>query len=224
MTTLALVPARGGSKGLPGKNLALVGGRSLVARAVDVALRVDRVDEVVVSSDADDILTAGRAAGAQTHVRPAALAADTAPTMDLIRALLAERPDVSVLVVLQPTSPLRAPEDVERCLDALAGAPAATTVSAVGHPSEWLMRIDAHRLVPLAGWEGLARRRQEAEPVYELNGAVYTVLAAHVAAGGALVGPDTAAVVMPRERAVDVDDHLGLAVARALAERVASGA
>ena len=100
MTTLALVPARGGSKGLPGKNLALVGGRTLVARAVEAALAVARIDEVAVSSDDAAILAEARRAGATPLHRPAALAGDEATTIDLVRAVLAERDDVDVLVVL----------------------------------------------------------------------------------------------------------------------------
>ncbi|HEY8340090.1 MAG TPA: acylneuraminate cytidylyltransferase family protein [Egibacteraceae bacterium] len=225
MTTLALVPARGGSKGLPGKNLALVGGRTLVARAVEAALAVARIDEVAVSSDDAAILAEARRAGATPLHRPAALAGDEATTIDLVRAVLAERDDVDVLVVLQPTSPLREPVDVERCLDALTQAPAAATVCALNHPPSWLLRIDERgALEPLGGWDDVVRRRQDAAPVYALNGAVYAARAAHLRAGGELVGPLTAAVVMPPERSVDVDDALDLQLARVLAGAVTAGA
>jgi N-acylneuraminate cytidylyltransferase len=218
MKTVALVPARGGSRGLPGKNLAEVGGRSLVRRAVEVALAVAEIDEVVVSSDAPTILEEGARAGAVPLRRPAALAADDTPTAAVVADLLARRPAARVLVLLQPTAPLREPGDVRACLAALATAPAAATVAVLSHPAEWLCARTADGLLePLFGWAHMVGRRQDAAEVYTLNGAVYAADAAYLRAGNPLVGPRTAAVVMPPERSVDVDDAVGLALARVLA-------
>lgn len=220
MTVLALVPARGGSKGLPGKNLAEVAGRSLVRRAVDVARAVPAVDEVVVSSDAEAILAEGRRAGATALERPAELATDDAPSDAVVRHVLAQRPAAEVLVLLQPTSPLRTAEDVRACLDALGDAPSAVTVAPLDHPAEWLFGLgDGARLEPVLGWDRRVARRQDARPTYALNGAVYVARAEHLRGGGRLVEPGTVAVPMPRERSVDVDDHIGLALARLLAEQ-----
>jgi sugar O-acyltransferase (sialic acid O-acetyltransferase NeuD family) len=219
MVSVALIPARGGSRGLAGKNLAPVRGRSLVARAVEVARAVSGIDAVVVSSDDDAILEEGRRAGATVTRRPAELATDEATTDAVVRHFLTERPDVDVLVLLQPTSPLREPQDVRRCLDALAAVPTAATVAPAGHPAEWLFRLtDGSLLEPLLGWDRLVGRRQDAEPAYALNGAVYAARADHLRAGGKLVGPDTVAVPMPAERSVDVDDRIGLALASVLSE------
>ena len=220
MTVVALVPARGGSRGLPGKNLATVGGRSLVARAVATAREVRGVDEVVVSSDDPPILEAGREAGATAMQRPAALAQDTTTAIDVVRAFLDGRPDVEVVVLLQPTSPLRVSLDVQRCLDALAaGATTVATVAPIEHPLEWSFRLgSAGRLDPVFGWAAMTARRQDAAAVYVLNGAVYAARAAHLSEGGQLVGPDTVAVVMPRERSVDIDDATDLLLARAIAD------
>jgi len=218
MSTVALVPARGGSRGLPGKNLAEVGGRSLVARAVDVALAVPAIDRVAVSSDDDAILAEGARAGAEAVRRRGELAADDTPTAAVVADFLAASPDTAVLVLLQPTSPLRAPADVTACLRALDGAPAAATVAPAAHPAEWLFRRSpAGRLEPLLGWDGLVCRRQDAAATYALNGAVYAADAAWLRGGGPLLGPRTAAVVMPPERSVDVDDAVGLALACLLA-------
>jgi CMP-N,N'-diacetyllegionaminic acid synthase len=218
MGTLALIPARGGSRGLPGKNLAEVAGRTLVARAVDVAAAVKAIDEVVVSSDDPAILAEAERAGAVPERRAAALAGDETPTSAVVRELLHRRDDVATLVLLQPTSPLREAEDVQACLDALSEARAAATVTRSHHPAEWLFRRTGKgRLRPVLGWEHMVTRRQDSEPVYALNGAVYAARAAFLRTGGRLVGPDTAAVLMPPERSVDVDDSVGLALARVLA-------
>lgn len=218
-TIVALVPARGGSKGLPGKNLATVGGSSLVARAVAAARSLPAITEVIVSSDHDAILEEAVRAGATPLRRPAHLAADDTPTDAVARAFVLDRHDVDVLVVLQPTSPLRTSADIDACLQALVGAPAATTVAPVRHPPAWTFRMAAgNRLEPILGWEAVTARRQDAGHVYELTGAVYAVRADYLRQGGRLVGPETRAVVTPPERAVDVDDRVGLQLARALAE------
>lgn len=220
MSVVALVPARGGSKGLAGKNLAHVAGRSLVRRAVEVARAVTLVDEVVVSSDDEEILAEGRAAGATALRRPDELATDDAPSESVVRHLLDHRPRATVMVLVQPTSPLRDVADVRACLEALGGAPAAVTVTAVDHPVEWLFHLgEGGGLEPILGWDRLVARRQDAIPVYALNGAVYAARTEHLRNGGRLVGPATIAVPMPSERSVDVDDGIGLALARLLAER-----
>lgn len=218
MSIVALVPARGGSKGLPGKNLAVIEGATLVARAVHAGHAVTAIDEVVVSSDDEAILTEARSCGASVHARPASLATDDAPTVAVVAAFLRGRPDVDIVVVLQPTSPLRTADDVASCLRALGDGDTATTVSETDHPAAWTFTISAERrLEAVLGWDQVVSRRQDAPPTYRINGAVYAARAAHVVAGGELIGPETVAVVMPRERAVDVDDDLDLAVARSIA-------
>lgn len=216
IVTLAIVPARGGSKGLPRKNLALVGGRSLVGRAVDVALRASGVDEVLVSSDDEAVLAEATAAGARAVLRPARLAEDGSTTLEVVLHHLAEEDDVDRVVVLQPTSPLRHPNDVDRCLSAVAaGALTAATVSAA-HPAEWLFRqLPDSSLEPVLGWP-LPVRRQEAAAVVALNGAVYAADAVHLRRGGSLVEPGTIGVVMPPERSIDIDSELDLELARLL--------
>lgn len=214
-TTLALVPARAGSRGLPGKNLVSVGNRSLVARAVDVA-RAAGIATIVVSSDSEAILEEGARAGGIPDRRPAALARDDAALEPVIVELLPRHPAFEKMVVLQPTSPLREPDDITRCLLLLEEAATATTVCRVRHPAEWMVRLEGGYLHPLFGWDPFTRRRQELPPSYQLNGAVYAARAAHLLGGGKLLGPHTAGVEMPIERSVDVDEPGDLALARFL--------
>lgn len=219
MTVVSLVPARGGSRGLPGKNLAEVGGRSLVARAVEAARRTPGVDEVLVSSDDEAILAEGIRAGAMPLTRPPALAGDETPTIDVVRAVLDLRTDVHVLVLLQPTSPLRTEGDIQACLDVLAPPriKTVTTVTPAEHPVEWHFRLSPRGgMAPVLGWEGMPTRRQSALASYVLNGAVYAAYADHLRGGGALVERDTVGVVMDRRRSVDIDDALDLEYARLL--------
>ena len=121
MSILAVIPARGGSKGLPGKNLAEINGVSLVARAVNVARESGVIDDVVVTSDDHEILNAAKIAGAITVGRPSALATDTARIEDAIIHALEQyslsHPTPEVLVLLQPTSPLRQPSTISDAIN-----------------------------------------------------------------------------------------------------------
>jgi CMP-N,N'-diacetyllegionaminic acid synthase len=186
--------------------------------------RAAGLDEVVVSSDDDAILAEARACGAVADRRDPELAADDTPTLTVLQDHLERHPDVEVLVLLQPTSPLRQPQDVRACLDALAGAERVVTVTPSEHPVQWTFRLtDDDRLDPVLGWDAVATRRQDTEPTYRLNGAVYVLRAEVIRRGDPLVGPGTAVVVMPPERSVDVDDELDLEVARLLAARATPG-
>jgi CMP-N,N'-diacetyllegionaminic acid synthase len=217
---VAFVPARGGSKGLPRKNLAEVGGVSLVGHAVRLAMGIAEIDEVVVSSDDEEILAEGRRHGARVDRRPSALASDTTSTIEVLREYLDREPEVEVLVLLQPTSPLRDATDVRACLVRLDETDSAVTVTDVEHPVQWTFELGASgRLEPVLGWEAVVGRRQEAGPAVRLNGAVYAVRAERVRAGRGLVDEGTIGVTMPAERSIDIDDELDLAMARWLHER-----
>lgn len=216
-TILALVPARGGSQALPGKNLMKVGEHSLVGHAVRSAQAVTAISDVVVSSDDESILAEGRAYGAVAELRPQELATDSAGSDDLVRYVLNQHPDAQVLVLLQPTSPLRSPVDVDNCLKALARAPAAATVTELTHPLEWSFRLAPDGgLVPVFGWDAFVRQRQRAGVQVVLNGAVYAATRQYIEDGGLLVGPETTGVLMPADRSIDIDTATDLALARTL--------
>jgi len=213
--TVALIPARGGSRGVPRKNLARVGGKSLIQRAIEVAMEVRQIDEVIVSSDCDEILQEAQRFGASVVRRPGNLADDDAQTSAVVEHFLSHHLGVSLLVLLQPTSPLREPQDVEACLAALAYAPAAATIVAVAHPAEWMFGLaPGGALRPLIGnWETLPSRRQDARSCYQLNGAVYAARVAHLRAGRPLVGAATVGIPMPVARSIDIDTPHDLAFA-----------
>jgi CMP-N-acetylneuraminic acid synthetase len=183
---IAVVPARAGSKGLPGKNLAPIGGQSLVTRAVRCALETRLFAEVVLSTDDTAIADAGKAAGASVpFLRPSALASDTSPVTDAIHHLLTEYENrygriFDVLALLEPTSPNRTVEIVRATVFAAEeeGADAALTVSEVPlkhHPFKQL-REDATGYAVQAHPEGrVEQNRQALGPTYIRNGMCYAV-------------------------------------------------
>jgi CMP-N,N'-diacetyllegionaminic acid synthase len=223
---LAVVPARGGSKGLPGKNLADLGGRPLLAWTADAARRCSVLDRVVLSTDDDLIAQAGLACGLEVPFRrPASLAADDTPMVQVLQHALdwvvAEggmRPDIVVL--LQPTSPFRGVDDIARTVAALrsADADAAVTVELVPHrySPESLMVADADGI--LRGWAsplGSVGRRQAKERVFARNGPAVLAVRASVLEGGSLYGDKTVGVEMPPASGIDIDTDWDLRVARA---------
>jgi len=214
MDVLGLIPARGGSKGVPRKNLAQVGGKPLLAWAVGAAEGASELTRVVVSTDDDEIAAA---AGAEVLRRPPELAADDTPMLDVVRHAVAElSPDVVVL--LQPTSPLRRAEHVDAAVRLLleSGADSVVSVVAVPHrySPEALMDVVDGRVVA----RGSARTRQEKGLVYARNGpAVLAVRSERL--GDDLYGGDCRPYLMDERDSLDVDDAFDLELADLLLRR-----
>ena len=206
---LALIPARGGSKGLPGKNILPVAGRPLLAWSVDAARAAHCVDRVVLSSDDDAIMAAARACGCEVpFVRPAALASDAATTIDVVMHALDALPGYDLIVLLQPTSPLRTAADIDAACERLAssGAPACVSVSLVDQSPYWMYRLgDNQSLVPVVEAPPGVTRRQDLPAVYALNGAVYVADTAWLRQSRTFITRETVAHVMPAERSIDID-------------------
>lgn len=212
MQALGVVPARGGSKGIPRKNLVMVGGRPLLAYTA-AAARASRLARVVLSTDDETIADAGRALGLEVpFMRPAALAADDAPMIPVLRHAVTEMAArgfaADVVVLLQPTSPLRRAEHIDGALDLLEQTGADTVVSVVEVPHQFspasVMRLADGRLRPLA--EGpVVTRRQDKPRVYARNGPA--VLATRVAMleRESLYDGDCRPLVMGAEDSLDVD-------------------
>lgn len=219
---LFLIPARGGSKGFPGKNLALLGGIPLVGRAVRTARAAAGHfpgSRVVCSTDDARIAEAAREWGAEVpFLRPAELATDTATSMDVVlHALDQAGAGIETVVLIQPTSPLTDPEDVVQAINLLqeCGAPIVSIVE-VEHPLEWNYSIlkDGTLKQVLDGEPVF--RRQTARKVVRLNGAIYAAGAAWLRKYRSFIGPRTLGLLMPIERSIDIDSPLDLDIASAI--------
>lgn len=218
---LGLIVARGGSKGLPRKNLLPLGGRPMVTWSVAAAAGSALLDSVVISTDDPEIAEAARGAGAAApFLRPAELATDTASVYDAIRhalETLEERFDLVAL--LQATSPLRRSADVDAAIRALVEGDATTCVSVTPtakSPFWQFYRDDDGGLTPILDEGGLRKRRQDLPPCVELNGAVYVATVDWLATADTFLSDRTVSVMMPRERSVDIDTAADYAVAQAL--------
>jgi len=220
-SVLGVVTGRGGSKGVPRKNVAPLGGKPLIAWTVEAAVASRTLDRVIVSSDDREIIDAAVAAGAEApFVRPAELARDdtpgAAPVVHVLDAI-GERYDYVVL--LQPTSPFRTSEDIDAAVELCAGsgAPSVVSVAPANSSPHWMYSVDHDgTMTPVIPAEKVVGRRQELPSVFELNGAVYVARVDWLREHGSFIGPETLAYVMPEERSLDIDTPLDLVVARAL--------
>jgi CMP-N,N'-diacetyllegionaminic acid synthase len=179
---LALVPARGGSKRLPGKNIRLLGGRPLVCWTIDVAVRSNVFCDILLSTDSYEIARIGADSGALVPwLRPAELSSDIATSVDVaihsIEWYVSQFGAIDALMLLQPTSPFRSSQSIRNASNLFLEKerkPVVSVSRSASHP-EWCFRQRADRLEPILGWEGLHARSQDLEPTYELNGAIYLI-------------------------------------------------
>ncbi|GAA1995533.1 acylneuraminate cytidylyltransferase [Microbacterium ulmi] len=221
---VAVIPARGGSKGIPHKNLARVGGVPLVARAIAAALRVDEIDRVVVSTDDPDIGGVAREWGAEVVERPAELSGDTATSesalLHALEVLEGRGVDVHVLVFLQATSPFIDPVALAEAVRIVRARRRDSVFSAVeDHGFLWRRGLgDAAEAVNHVA--EFRPRRQDREPQYLETGAFYVLRAKAFRLSGHRFFGSVGMVEVPGHTAIEIDDEWQLDVARALAPRL----
>ena len=212
MNTFALIPARGGSKGIPRKNIKFIAGKPLIVWTIEAALRSSLLSAVVVSTDDLEIAEVARRAGAQVpFLRPAELAQDQTPGLDPVLHALDQLPQYDSVLLLQPTSPLRTTDDIDGFLKLVAQkkSPSAVSVTEADTHPYWTYRLNADQtmarfvvdVAPVA-------RRQDLPAVFSLNGAMYFADANWLRDSGSLVSAETLAYFMSKEHSVDLDTPL----------------
>lgn len=218
---LAIVPARGGSKGVPRKNVRLVGGKPLIAWTIIAAREAKRVDRVILSSDDPEIIATARDWHCEVpFVRPAELASDTASMLDVVHHAVAScGQDSDWIVLLQPTSPLRSAEDIDMAVAACerSGAPACVTVTLADKSPFWMFfrEPSGHMKPVIDDARSLAYRRQDLPPIYTLNGAVYVARREWLTGRRSFLSEQTICHVMPRDRSLDVDTEHDISLVEA---------
>lgn len=220
-SVLAIVPARGGSKTIPRKNILPVMGRPLLAWTFDTVRYSKYIDRTVLSSDDDEIIDVAHRLGMEVPFRrPAKLAADDTSTNDVLLHALSKIPGYDYLVVLQVTSPLRTAEDVDGCIEECVqkGAKSCVSVSIAEKNPHYFRILDSQRrLHPLFGNSYHIGRRQDLPEFYIINGAVFVTEVSFFIEHGSFFTPDTVGFVMPVERSIDIDSEVDLLVMEHLA-------
>ena len=229
MKILAIVPARGGSKGLPRKNVRLLAGKPVIAWTIETALACRSLHRIIVSTDDEEIAQIAKEYRAEVpFLRPAELAQDDTPDLPVFQhtlSWLATHQDYhpDIVVWLRPTTPLRVVEDVEGAIQLLkeTDADCVRSICLAEHHPYWMKRLDSNRMVPFINGidEQKYYRRQLLPPVYRLNGAVDVIWCRTVAEKASFFGGDICGYVMPAERSIDLDSELDFALAELLLQR-----
>lgn len=221
---LALIPARGGSKGLPGKNIRPLHGKPLVAWSIEAALECGCIDTLTVSTDSPEITEVAKSFGAEVpFLRPEELATDTAKTVDVVLHALdwyaARDRTFDVFILLQPTSPLRTAADILRGLElfVIRQARAVISVCRCEHHPFWTNSLpEDGAMANFLPKDILNKPRQSLPPYYRLNGALYIADVQWFYSAQSFFGTRTYALVMDRKNSVDIDEMLDFNLAELL--------
>lgn len=217
MRALGLIPARGGSKGVPRKNIKLLCGRPLLAYTAEAALASRRLSRVILSTDDEEIAEVGRSCGLEVpFLRPAELARDETPMLPVVQhavRLLEERGDhFDAVCLLQPTNPLRTADDIDACIELLENSGADAVVTTLQVPAEhnphWVyFRDDQGTLRLSTGEAAPIPRRQELPPAFHREGSVYVTRRETLMERNSFFGARLLGYEMNAERSVNIDDH-----------------
>jgi N,N'-diacetyl-8-epilegionaminate cytidylyltransferase len=225
--------ARGGSKGVPRKNLRPLAGKPLIAHAIHSALASEIINQVIVSTDDAEIASVAKQCGAQVpFIRPAELAGDHSPEwlawQHALRMLAQENPAVDVFVSIPPTAPLRAVSDIDACIRALQSSDAdiiITVKPADRSPYFNMVTVDPEGNANLViRPEGTIHRRQDAPTVYDVTTVAYAARPEFVLNATSIFDGHVKAVVVPAERALDIDTELDFQFAEFLLSRSGNSA
>lgn len=223
MTPLFIIPARGGSKSIPGKNIKPLAGKPLICHSIEVALKVAPESRIIVTTDSERIAATARDAGiSRPYMRPAALGADNVGSREVLLDAMdeADRRGVAYdcVVLLQPTSPLRTADDVMKTIAAFGpGVDMAVTVTeSAANPYYDCFETGADGYLHVSKGDGLITRRQDAPKAWQYNGAVYVIRPESLRRFRMGELPCRVGVEMPRDRSIDLDTPTDWLIAEAL--------
>lgn len=229
---LAVIPARGGSKSVPGKNIRELGGKPLIAWSIDIAKRVDIIDRIIVSTDDDDIEAVSINYGAEVYRRPPELAQDQSLVIDAIKDLRAtlqkEGDDSEILVFLEPTCPFRQADDVVKCIELLADGEekldsiATFTEASLNPHRAWKINNNT----PETFIQGVTPwlPRQKLPEAYQLTGAVYAFYINRLPENGvSLLFGKSGACITSLKSSLDIDTKQDFLFAEYLIKRTENG-
>lgn len=224
MTTYGFIFARGGSKGVPGKNIKPLGGIPLIAHSINAAKECGLIDRIIVSTDDKKIADVARQYGAEVpFLRPSELAQDNSPEWEAWRHAIKQCGNFDIFVSLPCTSPLRNGEDIKRCIELYHDSTCdivVTTRKAERHPSFNMITLDASGYASIAmPLDKTITRRQDAPEIYDMTTVAYVSSPQFILKKDSVFQGKVKAVEIPPERAVDIDTELDFAFAEFLLER-----
>jgi len=207
-TILAIIPARGGSKRIPKKNIKKLGGKPLIAYTIDSAIKSKRLTDFVVSTENEEIHDIALKYGAKVVERPKILATDWAKTIDVVLDII-NKEECDIVVLLQPTCPLRTSQDIDNAIDVFLRNKCDSVISMVeaGANQCWLMKIKGNKfLTPVFGHKYFNQRSQDLPKMYVPNGSIYVSTPQILRKYKSFYTNKVLPYIMPRERSIDIDD------------------
>jgi len=216
MRVLGLIPARGGSKGIPRKNIKLLAGKPLLQYTAESALSASKLSRIILTTEDPDVLDVGRRCGLDVpFLRPPELAADDTPTLPVVQHALhwLERQGESydAVCLLQPTNPMRRAEDIDACIELLETTDADAVVTVLPVPPEynphWVyFKAQTGTLKLCTGEAEPIPRRQELPPAFHREGSIYVTRAQVVMKQNSLFGKHLVGYLLDPTRTVNIDD------------------
>ncbi len=220
---VCIIPARGGSKGVPRKNIKPIAGRPLIAYSIGHALQSRYIDRTIVSTDDQEIANISRQYGAEIpFMRPDHLSTDSAPTIDVLRHTVEwleknENYGCDIIVLLHATSPLRDVSDIDACIKLLIDKNANNVISVTeAHANPYFNMVEKRTSGVQLVKKGKFFTRQAAPEIYVINGSVYVWRKATLRKTRKVVMKQSELYTMPRERSVDIDNVLDFRIAEML--------
>jgi N-acylneuraminate cytidylyltransferase/CMP-N,N'-diacetyllegionaminic acid synthase len=221
---LAIITARGGSKGVPKKNIRLLAGKPLIVYTIEAAQKSKFLNRIIVSTDDQEIAKIAKKYKVEVpFIRPKNLARDTTPMLSVLRHAVKhledkEEYEADIIVRLQPTSPLRTAYDIDRAIDKLlkTNASIVETVCKVNHHPFWMVKLKNDKLYPFIKTKKPCFYRQELPELYMLNGAVYVIKKQTLMKKKKIFSENTRAIIMEPERSIDIDNLFNFKIAEFL--------
>lgn len=227
---IAIIPARGGSKTVPRKNIKLLNGKPLIYYTIREAKKSKYLSHIIVSTEDKEIAQIAQGYGAKVIPRPSELAKDDTPSLPVFQQVIKHLSETEnfhpdIIVILQPTSPLRTVKDIDGAIEKFlqTNCDSVVSVCEVECIPFWMYTLEGDRLKPVIEGSDKISRRQDTPKVYRLNGAVYVTHRDIIMEQNRVMGEDTRAYIMPPERSVDIDTKLEFMFAELIMKEVGQG-
>lgn len=224
---LAIIPARGTSKGVVRKNIRPLFGKPLIVYSIEQTLKSKHLTKIIVSTEDEEIAEIAKGCGIEVpFLRPPELARDDTPTLSVLQhavRFLEEHQGyrADIIVTLQPTSPLRTASHIDEAIEQLINTNADSVVSlcVAEHSPYWMKKIEGDRVIPFLEGGERYTRRQDLPKVYRLNGAVYVTRYDVLMMQNRVLGNDTRAIIMSQEDSIDIDTEYDLKLAELILQQ-----